>query len=74
MKRPTPTHPDSPAQHTYGSVRDKAARNVGEPSVYKSGSLDKALSEMSRTGIKVLGFWRSGGQWVFKIMKPWAVA
>lgn len=42
--------------HDYSSVRDKP------------GALDKTLRRFKEAGVKVIGFWREDGHWVFKTM------
>lgn len=36
----------------------------------KPGALDRELTTMCDYDLKILGFWRSGKQWVVKLMEP----
>lgn len=59
----------SVGQHRLFVYRDKPPKVVAA-GAYRGGSLDKALTGFARDGVRVLGFWRSGGNWVFKTMEP----
>lgn len=36
----------------------------------RPGALDSALAVFQRDGVRVLGYWRQAGYWVFKLVAP----